>query len=535
MECTENLISEYSKRIYGFAYSKTHNYHDAQDLSQTILTVLCEMDFSERAIADMNSYIYRVCQYTWSNYLRKNKRHWEGMRYIDEIKAVVSDEDIENELIQKELFKQLRREIMYLGKTKRDATVLFYYDSKSGDEIAEILEIPASTVRWHLSESKKILKERIDMTDNIYVPKRLEVGFSGSAYTGALDGLRKDLLIQNICIMCHKKALPIEEIASNIGVAAAYIEDKLETLLYMNYIKKVGANKYQTNFYIKDEKFIAAQNKFGYERFPKIAEAIITELKAKLAQICSIGFCGCDFSENFLLWALTAMTAHELFKKMMANEGYDIIPPARGDGSSMWIQASYAENDMFKNVDSLDTDLLEYIKEAHGAGAKFSGGRDYMMLQFDPKTFVPYRNDDSDVQKLFRLWTLIKQNSDITSDDKEMISFLIEKGYAETKDGHPVLLIPYLTSDEKAKLDEIIDAIVAQVSVNMTSNLYADHKKHVMKLFPNYVSDDEKEFITSHFYEPLAVTWLCLKNGKLTEPTDNEKKRICTIMWDYTV
>jgi RNA polymerase sigma factor, sigma-70 family len=512
MEFTENLIGEYSKRIYGFAYSKTRNYHDAQDLSQTILTVLCEMDFSDKNIGDMDSYIYRVCRYTWSNYLRNNKRHWEGMRYADEIKAVVSDEDIENKLIQKELFRKLRREIMYLGKTKRDVTNLFYFENKSGDDISAILGIPASTVRWHLGESKKILKERIDMTDNIYIPRKLEVYFSGVSGDVGLKGLRGDLLVHNICIMCHGKALTIEEISSSIGVAAAYVEDKLKSLIDMNYIRKVGSNKYQTNFYIKDEKYTLAERAFGYEHYPAIAKSIAAKAKKQLPDIRKIGFNGCDLGENFLMWDLITKTAHELFCSYIRNLP-NVIPPVRGDGSSFWIQAAYADEELFANPDAIDADFREYITDAKGAGAKYSASGNYLMEQFDPKICIKYRNDDYDVTKLHEMKDITGKVQSLNSSDEAAIAELIKKGYVQTTDGKPELLIPCLTADEKAKLDEIINAIVAEVRIEISSDLHDDYKKHVKKEIPSFVSDDEKDFMASYFYDPLAVTWFAYKTA----------------------
>ena len=45
MDFTEKLTEQYAKKIYGFAYSKTGNTHDAEDLSQSILLTLCKIDF----------------------------------------------------------------------------------------------------------------------------------------------------------------------------------------------------------------------------------------------------------------------------------------------------------------------------------------------------------------------------------------------------------------------------------------------------------------------------------------------------------
>lgn len=88
MDIHEALIRKYAKKIVGFAYSKTHDYHEAQDLSQNIALALCKTDFSANPIADMDGYIYRVCQYTWSNFVRANMPFWKGTGFIEELESI---------------------------------------------------------------------------------------------------------------------------------------------------------------------------------------------------------------------------------------------------------------------------------------------------------------------------------------------------------------------------------------------------------------------------------------------------------------
>ena len=90
-EINEKLIEEYAKKIYGFAYSKTHDYHDSMDLSQNILMNLCKINFLEKKIENKDSYIYKICQYTWSNFVRENIRIWQGVNYDEAMKDICSD------------------------------------------------------------------------------------------------------------------------------------------------------------------------------------------------------------------------------------------------------------------------------------------------------------------------------------------------------------------------------------------------------------------------------------------------------------
>ena len=247
------IVKKYAKKIYGFAYSKTHNYHDSKDLSSEIVLALCKIDFNSKEIFDMDAYIYRICQYSWSNFVRSNKTYWEGCSYTDEIYSKPDDFDALENMINNELYNKLRYEIMYLSENKRKCIIMHYYEEMSLKDIAKKLQIPVSTVKWYLSESKKILKEKIEMNEAIFTPKKLKIYFSGNSATHNLQGLRNDLLMHNICIVCEETALTIEQIASTLCISAAFVENKLETLVWMNYLEKIG-NKYKTTFIIKDDK-----------------------------------------------------------------------------------------------------------------------------------------------------------------------------------------------------------------------------------------------------------------------------------------
>lgn len=255
IDFTEALIREYARRIYGFAYSKTNNFHDAEDLSQEIIASLCGADLEDKQIECMDAYIYRVCFYTWSKYLRRNKPQWNALNNAGLLDLQPCQQSLEDDLLEQELRAKLRQEIMYLSKTKREITVMFYYENKTGEEIAKTLGIPSSTVRWHLSKAKEDLKERVSMneiTETMYKPVRFHIGHNGWVRAYDMNGLQNDVLMHNICWICYGKALTIEDIARTLGVASVYLEDKIDKLLYMDYMKKVGVNKFQTNFFIHE-------------------------------------------------------------------------------------------------------------------------------------------------------------------------------------------------------------------------------------------------------------------------------------------
>jgi len=260
------IVERYAKKIFGFAYNKTRNAHHAEDLSQEIL---CELADSLRkrgdaqAIENMDAFVYTLSCYTWSNFLRRNKKHWLNQN-VDALHDLQSDDTMEEDVENAELLAQLRSEIAYLGALHRRITVLCYYENKTGAEIAALLNIAHSTVRWHLSEIKKKLKEGIEMEKVNYEPIRLWAGHDGNADgERGQCGLGQDRIVDNICWACYGKALTIEEIARTLTVAAGYLEHHINNLVYMDYLKVVEKNKYTTTFFITTARHMLLTGKYN--------------------------------------------------------------------------------------------------------------------------------------------------------------------------------------------------------------------------------------------------------------------------------
>ncbi len=536
MDFAEKLIEQYAKKIYGFSYGKTGNTHDAEDLSQSILLTLCQIDFASKDIADMDSYIWRVCNYTWSNFLRKNKPMWNAVNCAEELETSVSEENLEEELIKNETYIKLRREIMYLSHMKREITIMFYYEGKSGKEIAAHFGIPAATVRWYLGEAKKTLKERIEMNDTIYIPKRLEVYFSGNLNDVAkIAELKNDLLTQNICIACAGKALTIEEIAQKLCMSALFIENKLENLLYMGYIEKVGANKYRTTFFVQDESFLAAKSRYEFQSLTPVAAIIYNEAKAALPEIREIGFMGSDLAENTLMWAVCQIAAHNYGNKLILSFENKVskLCPLRGDGSKHWIIASVEKNEVLKALPNLPTQIADYIKYSGGAAGKHTANNQLCMQQFDPNCVTHDRPPlmSKDLSELGRIHTIITQNIEPNEYDKELIALWAEKGFVAVENGKPKLTIPYFTSAEHEKLESIInERIVKKALAEYGKDFAAEYAEFIDKQINAPISEEERTFVKQNIYEPNAIGYLLFTAGKLEKPSEKEAKVICTII-----
>lgn len=539
MRLSEQLIAKYAKRIYGFAYAKTHNMHNAEDLSQNILLALCDERIPQKGIENMDAYVWRICQYAWSKYLRSNKPQWDASSDEAALYALANEDSVLESIINKELFDKLNQEIMYLSRLKREITILFYYDNKTGEEISSIFSIPASTVRWHLSQAKIALKERIVMTQSngtFYRPIKLCNGRRGWGRT-APDPcwLDSDVLIQNICWVCHGKALTIEEMAQTLGVAAVYLEDKLERLLYMDYFKKVGKNRYQTNFFIPDgdyqlfsRKLILDGSKDIARIFSKIVEAALPEIKSVIQN---------EYNDNLLRFMLLALAMSQTLHDMdgYVSEGKNLHhgAPYRRDGSKRWAVASVPITSILEANPDITQELKEYSMYRTNS-ISYPQNDQLSAVNYDAG-FTPsvYFLNSTDLSGLKRIHTILINSHTPNDYDKEIIAGLCERGCVSHKDGVLQILVPYLTVDQKTKVDAILKSCYDRYfDRERIFRIYENYIDVMSKKIPEFVDENERRHLLTSFDSFETIFFVLIKSGYLHEPSDTEKQYLCTVVWE---
>ncbi|MNO30583.1 ECF RNA polymerase sigma factor SigW [compost metagenome] len=540
MDFTESLIQEYAKRIFGFAYLKTNDYHNAEDLSQEIIVALCDGTIAYKNIDNMDAYIYRICCYSWSKYLRKSKPGWEALNHTSTFETMQSDTNLEEGLIQKELSEKLRQEIMYLSKTKRDITVMYYYENKSGNEISNILGIPASTVRWHLSQAKMNLKERIIMTTEhgIYKPIRLSTGRNGWGEHDDPCGLHKDVLMQNVCWICHGQALTIEEIARTLGVAAVYLEDTIDKLLYMDYLKTVNKNKYQTHFFIPDAKYQLTERKFHLENTLPMAEQFYQVIVQALPRIKETINNSTDFDDDVLIWQFLPVVVFRTIQKtdsdIIQAKGLQHSAPKRKDGSKHWACASVRMSDILEGTSDISAELRDFCLQGGGNGIKLPVAGKMHALQFDLGFLGGHRHfGPTELSQLKRVHEIIMNGEVPNHYDKEIISTLIRKGYVSHTDENLKILIPYLTATEMQAVNQILQTCADELlNIKEIEKTFFQYIHTMNKEIPAFVENNERNHLLSGFSPYITILWLLYKNDYLRKPPAEELEHICTVVWE---
>ena len=243
------------KKIFGFALSKTMDTDKAEELASRITFDVYLSLLKSDNIYNIDGYIYRIAHNVYARFVNEEIK---GRHISFNDMEVPCKNDFTDDFEKDETCIRLRSEIAYLGKIRREIVVMHYFQKLKLQEIAQKLNIPQGTVKWHLHDAKNQIREGIDMREKgtlAMLPiKFSNITFSGEPGArgeGPKDYLSK-LISQNVAYAAYHEAKTITEIAQELGVAAAYIEDEVACLVDNGFIDQMPGGKYQTNIFITE-------------------------------------------------------------------------------------------------------------------------------------------------------------------------------------------------------------------------------------------------------------------------------------------
>lgn len=256
----DKKILQYTKKIYGFALSKTSDYEQAQELAQEIICEVYISLLNSGYVANCDGYVYRIASNVFSKFVG-GLIEGRKMTCIDDHPVAVNDKYFYED--SKDQLEALKKEIGYLSQRQRSVVYLFYYEKKSVKEIADELKISANTVKWHLSDARQTLKETIIMSENVKIDENQAVNpikfeflaSSGTIVSKGTEDFFDTRLKQNIAWACYKEPKTVAEIARAVGVSAAYIVDEMKVLVDNGFINQVDNSKnpkYQSVIVLSD-------------------------------------------------------------------------------------------------------------------------------------------------------------------------------------------------------------------------------------------------------------------------------------------
>ena len=530
----DKIISEYMEKIFGFALTKLMNTDKAEELASRITIDVYTSLLKADDVQNIDGYIYRVSSNVYARFVDEEIKG----RYVslDEVN-IPGNTDFTEDIIKAEDYIRLRREVSYLGRIQREIIVMHYFQKLKLYEISERLNIPLGTVKWHLHDARNQIKVKLEgnkMREKGTLGMK-PIRFTGMGHDGSPSPDGKDLsdyftklISQNIAYATYHEAKNITEIAEELGVSAAYIEDEVAYLHDHEFLDKVAGGKYLTNVCI-DEPSKEAKEKAHLinKKYAKIVcEKYVPLIFDAMKNYDSKKIYTPENDFNFLMWSAVSFAC---CKKLCATgENIDISKYRikRKDGSDY---AAYASIDGdFKWSD------LSYNTELYQFCGQMNRWIDNKFYSFQIDTYYDDRKGywrDNWVSDYDDLCGYMTGSLKKESANADKFKRLFDKGYLITKgDSEYVnMVVAKMSCDELYNMLPAITDELKAVSEELDEEIFKIQKN----LYPAHMQDLCRIHCTNRLISSDIITRVLEQlyaDGTLKPLTDTQKRSVNTVL-----
>ena len=154
------IYSRYSQRLFQYCRRLISNKQQAEDVFQETFIQLIQSAQKERMMNNLQGFMLRIAR----NIYFKNKRDEHG-KFVS-----LEDFDIgfdDNNVEKKEISEILVSAMELLPTDYRESLVLQVYNGLSYQEIADVMDVPVTTIRnWIVRAKQKLRETLIPYFDN---------------------------------------------------------------------------------------------------------------------------------------------------------------------------------------------------------------------------------------------------------------------------------------------------------------------------------------------------------------------------------
>ena len=168
------LVERHRRAVFRAALAAVRSPTEADDVAQDAFVTAFEKLPGFRGEASFKTWLLAIA---WRKAIdrRKSVTRWmqrlvappsrAGGEEWDPMERLSSgDRTQEDEMMTSDLQRRLKPLIAGLPKKLRDALLLAASGDHSYDEIAAMLQIPVGTVKWRVSEARRVLKQKMAAT-----------------------------------------------------------------------------------------------------------------------------------------------------------------------------------------------------------------------------------------------------------------------------------------------------------------------------------------------------------------------------------
>lgn len=472
------FIEHYMSNIFYYCLKKTGDKNDADELVSDIS--LCVVDAINKGIIPDNfgAYVWKIAKnryYRWVKERAKQKSIMiDNMELLEQLP---NDCNLEDQIIEDEQTKLLRRELAFLPLEYIHIVEEYYLKGKKTSEVAKTLNIPQGTVFTKLTQIRKMIRKGMSMTRvfgrRSYNPEIIKYIFSGNV-SEEKWGLVDRKLATNIICEAYGSPRSVLDLAMELGIAVPYMEDEVSILQENGILKAVEGNQYVTDLIFLSKKAQDDINSIRYDYVFDVCDNIWA-LGEKAADYLHLNAKDDDvLIITFLIELLSREHTNNKPYLKKGNGMWDMYGVELGASSPISVTPYYCNNYYFQKGNAY-VKWSEYTRDIYS----------YPQNALKKAVFVPDEKSALTIKKIKS-----NSNSEGLLAENEMLQRMIDEGIVEKAEDNYHINALVLSHDELNTLNAYIcesdEFNWALKKLKTTKECIA---KRILQDIPDYLSD----------------------------------------------
>ncbi|MCL2517997.1 MAG: RNA polymerase sigma factor [Oscillospiraceae bacterium] len=508
--------------LYGFAYKRTNNSYEAEDLCSDIILRVLSSAQKNSDIKNHHAFVWTIARRVYADFSEKRKRS-SMVLYSDEVVNIQTDqidEYIEEET-DKNYLQRIMHEIGFLSKIYRDVCVMYYLDEMKISEIAKRLDINESAVKKRLYSARETIKERVENMDtNNLTLKPINISYLGTGNPVGNDPreVAYRSFSKNLVYLCKNTERTAKELSELLGVPMPFVEEEVNIQLhgqngYYGLLRKTESGKYISNFIIVDWDDYTQVNEMYKKNTDIIAQKFDTYLKNNEQKILGMPFLNKQTDVRFIAWSLISRVNHwftENIQIRVKEKYFSEITPTKRDFFTFGIASN--EN---QNVD------IGFYGWDGIYGHNICGYKTVELANIYGRRISAHFHCGHDISQDKQLLLTIKAINGLSmdslpDDEKETAAKAIESGYIYKEDD--ILYTKILVTESEQLYRDIMNDFIGETD-ELIETVADEIYKYVKKFVPKHLMDEYKLFVQMTSCGLLdALIEKCIELGTLVPP-----------------
>jgi RNA polymerase sigma factor (sigma-70 family) len=151
------LVDRYKRYAFTIALKIIQNRPEAEEITQDAFIKAFHGLKNFNRESKFSTWLYRIAFNTAISYKRKNRQTFQDIDHT----AIAHTQESESALERKDKTKYINQALARLNEADRAALTLFYLEEFSLDEISEIMQTPANTLKVRIHRARQRVAEEL--------------------------------------------------------------------------------------------------------------------------------------------------------------------------------------------------------------------------------------------------------------------------------------------------------------------------------------------------------------------------------------